>query len=671
VAEQKLVESSEPQITRHSPVALMVCGATPASNPDVQEAVRSFQTIDSVFVYVWPEDEPDLMSWCDQNGCEPSQVALLVSAEYNPSAVRSVFPHALFLGLSGNATQVDLMLQNPGEAEWKSIYEYAKRQWKISVRAQDDLQKHQKTVRRQQHQIKQLTDIGIALSAERTPARLLERILSEARSLANCEAGSLYLLREQAGGAESELVFKLAQNDKIQVPFKEKSIPLSKASLVGYVASTGQELIIDNAYAIGADKPYSFNPRFDLENGYKTHSLLVIPMRNHKGRVIGALQFINRSDASGNPVVFDEPVIELLRALSSQAALAIEKNLLIQEINELFESFVQASVKTIEQRDPATSGHSFRVAETTTALMTALPLAGVKRFAAMQITPSQLKEIRYAALLHDFGKVAVRENILTKARKLSDERLELYCYRIELQKERLRNRALKEEMAELHERPDRYPQIRRAIQQKLNQALNLLDEFLEAIQSANNPTILAAGAFEHLEAINQYEFCELDGRSGQLLRKEDLAALSVKKGSLTLQERQQIEDHVVHTRDFLSVLLWPQELAQVPDIAGAHHEKLDGSGYPLGLTGDQIPLPSRAMTVCDIYDALTAMDRPYKASVSTEVALNILCEEVSLGLLDKDMVDIFISSRVYGVVDANYKGPLKPSHERRKLVSLY
>ncbi len=593
-------------------------------------------------------------------GEDPSaDVVLLLVGSKTERSLRELFPDALCVGLFDGGADVDVRIDNVEIGDCLSVYEHVVRRWTREKQLLQYARAQRDTIGLQKRQIQQLADVGIALSAERVPGRLLNRILLEARSLANCEAGSLYLLSSNEEADERELVFKLAHNDLISIPFKEKRIPLSTSSLAGYVAITGNELVIDDAYTIDAEKPYSFNPRFDIENGYRTRSLLVIPMRNHKDRVVGVLQFINRCDDNGDPANFDSETVELLRALSSQAAIAIEKNSLIRNINELFESFVQASVKAIEQRDPSTSGHSFRVAETTTALLTALPLSGLKRFKQIEVTPENLKEVRYAALLHDFGKVGVRENILTKARKLTDEQLELYRYRVELQKERLRNRALKQEVEELHRRPEDFAAIRQRVRHSLNRAISVLDDYFSAIEEANNPTIKFSGSFEHLQKIGEYDFFELDGRPGKLLKKSDLVALSVTRGSLTEEERRQIEDHVVHTRDFLSVLPWPQELAKVPAIAAAHHEKLNGSGYPLGLIGEEIPLPSRVMTVCDIYDALTAMDRPYKSSVSVEMALGILQEEVAEGMLDADIVDVFIASRIYGVVDSNYKGPMK------------
>jgi len=560
--------------------------------------------------------------------------------------LRAWCPDALGVGGNSDVGSVDLVVpRDAPEPSLSSVLNHALRIAQLHRAARHD--EHHLEVRRRR--TRQLAEIGIALSTQRDPALLLETILTEARRLADCDAGSLYLIDETDG--VRRLSFKLAQNDTATVPFRETRLPVTAASLSGYVALTGRELNIVDAYEIPATEPYQFNRSFDEQVGYRTRSMLVLPMSDHKARIIGVLQFINRlvqrPDGSRGAAPFDDEVAELLRAVASQAAVAIQKNDLLRQISQLFESFVQASVKAIEQRDPSTSGHSFRVAETTTALLAALPRSGLARFRDLVVAPEHLTEVRYAALLHDFGKVGVRESVLVKANKLSDERLEVIRYRFELQKERLRRAALEREMSVLHADPREFAFARRRTKQELDRAISRLDDHFAAIVLANNPNVRAEGEFSHLEAIHANPFTEFDGSNGRLITDEDLLALSVRRGSLTPNERRQIEAHVAYTRDFLEVLPWPPELSRVPLIAGAHHEKLDGSGYPDGRRGDDIPLPSRVMTVCDIFDALTAMDRPYKSSVSVQTAFGILEEEAAAGLIDQDIVRVFIASGSY------------------------
>ena len=554
---------------------------------------------------------------------------------------RATCPNALMLALTPTTCDADVPMVTE-MALLTRVLDQVGRSWigQRDLRVELDLTRGR---------VRKLADIGVALTTQTDPDQLLDTLLTQARQLADCEAGSLYLMEPAEIGVS--LLFKLAQNDVVPVEFREERLPMTTESISGYVALTGRELNIEDAYELPDDAPYRFNRSFDERMGFRTSSMLVLPMRDHRGRLIGVLQFINRRkiapDGSSRIVAFDAEITELLRAIASQAAVSIQKSTLIRDINQLFEGFVQASVKAIEQRDPSTSGHSFRVAETTIALLTALPRSGVQRFAGIALTDEHLTEVRYAALLHDFGKVGVRERVLVKANKLTEERLELLKYRFELQKERLRRAAVEQELGLLHHQPDTFEVARRRVRRELAQKLTLVDDHFVAVVRANNPNVLAEGDYSHLNGIRAYQFREVDGSISGLITDADLLALSVRRGSLTPEERQEIQLHVVHTKEFLSVLPWPPELARVPEIAGAHHEKLDGSGYPNGLTGEEIPLASRVMTVCDIFDALTAMDRPYKAAMSLDTALRVLESEASAGMLDTDLVRIFIEARSF------------------------
>ncbi len=570
------------------------------------------------------------------------QAAVVLVEGAGAHGVRRRFPHALLVSEKEEAG-LDLLL--PGTVDDRALERllgHGESHWRRNLKVMELFRE----VGARRQRMSQLSDIALSLSTQMNFSDLLETILLEARRLAGCDAGSLYLIDESED--EPALVFKLAQNDSRDFPFIEQRLALTAESLAGYVALTGEELDIPDVYAIGDDKPYRFNRSFDDQNNYHTRSMLVLPMRDHRDNVVGVLQFINRIDPlEDDPVPFGEELVELLRAVASQAAVSIQKNLLIRDVNRLFESFVQASVKTIEQRDPSTSGHSFRVADTTVALLETLPRSGMARFRDLSFSDAHIREVRYAALLHDFGKVGVRENVLLKANKLTDERLELIQYRIELQKERLRRRAVERELEMLHHHAADIEVARRRVHRDLGTELTLLADFESMVLRANEPSVLDETVAEELREIRDYAYRELDGTLNGLITDADLLALSVRKGSLTPDERREIQAHVNHTREFLSVLPWPPELASVPEIAGAHHEKLDGSGYPQGLIGEQIPLASRVMTVCDIYDALTAMDRPYKKAMPVDRALAILEDEARQGLLDGDMVQIFIDSRVY------------------------
>ena len=577
----------------------------------------------------------------DIDGSLNQGVAVVVAPQANVVELRRAYPHALFLSEEAGLA-ADLQLKpDTTEDVLEGLLAHGEAHWRRNLKVLQLIRE----VGIRRHRMHQLSEIGLALSTRMELDELLETILSEARRIASCDAGSLYLVEE--GEDLRNLAFKLAQNDSLDVPYVEKRLPLTTESLAGYVALSGEELNINDVYELPNDTPYRFNRSFDEQMGYRTQSVLVLPMRNYRQEVVGVLQFINRlNPTTGEPTPFDEEIAELLRAVASQAAVSIQKNTLIRDINQLFESFVQASVKTIEQRDPTTSGHSFRVADTTVTLLEDLPRSQLSRFRDLSLSAEDLREVRYAALLHDFGKVSVREDVLTKPKKLTEDRLEIIRYRVELQKERLRRRAIEREMDFLHREVVELQAARHQVHRELAKELSQLDDYFEWVTRANEPNVLDEGDFAHLSSIREYGYREFDGTLGGLINDHELLALSVRRGSLTPDERREIQSHVVHTREFLSVLPWPPELQRVPEIAGAHHEKLDGSGYPQGLVEDQIPLASRVMTVCDIYDALTAMDRPYKPAMSDPQAFEILEDEASRGLLDTDIVQVFIRSRV-------------------------
>lgn len=507
--------------------------------------------------------------------------------------------------------------------------------------------------------LSRLADIGIALSSEKKLSALLSRILSEGRALGCCDAASLFLI-DESDPDSPQMVFTLAQNASIQAQFVEQRFDLNDHSIAGYVACHDTELSIVDAYAIPQDKPYSFNSNFDIQVGYRSVSLLAMPMKNYRGQVIGVLQFINRTKQPGvqlfdpqtaleNTIPFDEKTTVLLRALASQSAIAIENRLLIENIRQLFDGFVKASVVAIEQRDPTTSGHSFRVADLCLGLADVLPRTEHTEYRNIVFSKNDLRQLRYAALLHDFGKVGVREAVLIKPKKLTTHQYDIIQYRIRLTQESLRSQCFEKQLEIMKGSGDE--KQCQEIQNRAMAEIRRLDGFWYSVVAANEPSILQDETAADLREIAQYQALTAYEDPTALINAEELNALSIAKGSLTPEERLEIESHVTHTENFLRLIPWTPELSNIPDIAAAHHEKLNGAGYPKGLVKNQIPVPSRIMTVCDIYDALTASDRPYKPAVPHEVAFNILNAEAKSGLLDQDLVDIFIEARVFDVVE--------------------
>ncbi|HVC37108.1 MAG TPA: HD domain-containing phosphohydrolase, partial [Gammaproteobacteria bacterium] len=465
---------------------------------------------------------------------------------------------------------------------------------------------------RQRQRVRQLTDVGVALSSERSHQALLELILTEARRLAGCDAATIFLTEKHPDGS-SELVVHLAQNESVEFSFEEERLPLDLTSIAGYVTVTGDEINLADAYTPPVDRPWRFNSSFDQRFGYRTSSLYAVALRIPQGEIIGGIEFINRKrDPSqkltspdttlSETLPFSDELLPLVRSLASQAAVAIDNNRLLLAIEDMFEGFVVASVTAIEQRDPATSGHSFRVARLTTGLAEALPRSGVARFRSIHFNARQLRELRYAALLHDFGKIGVREHVLVKAHKLTPENYQAIRERINLETERLKRRALAQQLVMLRSGMSSHEELL-SIEQELESKLAALDAYWAAIQEANEPDILKSKPSKALKTAKNYTLSEQDI---PLLTEAEHRVLSIPRGSLTPEERREIESHVVHTYNFLRRIPWPADLAAIPEIAGAHHEKLDGSGYPRGRTQSDIPFPSRLMTVADIYDALTA-----------------------------------------------------------------
>jgi HD-GYP domain-containing protein (c-di-GMP phosphodiesterase class II) len=510
-------------------------------------------------------------------------------------------------------------------------------------------------------ELAELTSVGVALSTERNLLSLLDMILTQARRITSSDAGSLYLVeRPENGGSPTTLRFRLSQNYSLKdLPFQESTVPIDHTSLAGYTATTGEPLMIEDVYLLPNDVSYRQNRSFDEKFGYRTKSMLVIPMRTHRDEIIGVLQLINRkrdrdtllsSDAiiAEQVVPYDQQAVELVSALASQAAVAIENSLLYEDIEQLFEGFVTAAVTAIEQRDPTTSGHSGRVATLTVGLAEAVGRGGVGPYRGLHFTREQLRELRYAGLLHDFGKVGVSEQVLIKKKKLYPWDLDIIRHRFafllqrsDLQFERERaDYLLSHGTAQYEEYVSRLEQMRRTRRNELNR-------FLDAIVQANEPTILPEGSFEELKVINESTYIDFEGVERALLRDEELRFLMIRKGNLDDRERREIESHVTHTFRFLEQIPWTRELRRIPEIAYGHHEKLNGSGYPRRVTGAEIPVQTRMMTIADIFDALTATDRPYKRAVPAERALDILSEEAREGMIDHNLLKTFIEARIY------------------------
>jgi len=508
-------------------------------------------------------------------------------------------------------------------------------------------------------ELETLNKIGVALSTERNTDALLELILTKIREVTSCDAGSLYLVEDKSEGSK-HLVFKLTQSDSHSVPFRQFTLPIDTRSVAGYAAATGNVLNIKDAYRI-RNLPFRLNRDFDQRFGYRTKSMLVVPMKNQKDEVIGVVQLINakknrsakltsRQIVHREVLPFSERSQELASSLASQAAVALENNLLYREIENLFEGFVRASVLAIESRDPTTFGHSERVAKLTVGLAEAVDRMDSGPYREIHFTREDVRELRYASILHDFGKVGVREEVLVKAKKLYPSQIELIQRRFQYIRKVLEMDGLRKKLDYVLASGNQgYEPFFAELEAAKKQELDQLDDFLRNVLQANEPTVLPEKTSEKLTEIAGWTFMDPSGPTEPLVTPEELRFLTIPKGSLDPEERIQIESHVIHTFRFLSQIPWTKELKNVPVIAKAHHEKLDGSGYPYHMKAEEIPFQSKMMTISDIFDALTARDRPYKRAVPVVRALDIIGQEVKSQLLDPVLFQLFLDARIFEI----------------------
>lgn len=522
--------------------------------------------------------------------------------------------------------------------------------------------------------IEQLFDIGAALSSRYDLGELLNLILCKSRETTCSDAGSLYLV-DRSCPDFPVLLFKAAQNDsRPAVSFREFAMPLTKQSIAGYVALTGELLNLPDAYHPPENAPYQFNRNFDVDIGYRTRSMLAVPMRNRHGETIGVLQLLNRK-RQADVILRPENVIKatipysswecrVVQFLASQAGISIERNHLQTNIEQLFEGFIRTSIQAIEMRDPCTSGHSERVAQLSVRLSEEVDAVNTGVWQAIHFSEAQKQEIRYAALLHDFGKIGVPEAVLVKEKKLYPYQLDLIRQRFAVARrtleldtmqakyQQLLNDFQKLEPLDYGERREACPHCEaiQALDERLWEQLHQLERYWQVIELADMPQPLAPEWLALLEEMTNYHYCDVEGRLNPLITAEELEKLRVLYGNLTAFERRQMEAHVSKSYEFLKQIPWTKNLANVPNIAFAHHEKLDGSGYPQGLKANEISLQSQILTIADIYDALTAGDRPYKTGLSVDHALEILSEEAQKYRINSDLLALFKEREVFAVL---------------------
>ncbi len=491
-----------------------------------------------------------------------------------------------------------------------------------------------------------LYEVGIALSYEKDINKIINMILVKSKNITNSDAAAIWLL-ENSEDEKPHLRQKYSYNDSVAINSTEFSIPLDKTSISGYVASTGNYVILDDVQHLSGREGYVFNDEFDIAIGYKTISMMVVPLINNEEKVIGVLQLINRKNIKAvlppntdeyekYIIDYDLEILNLIQAFASQATIALENALLYNILENSFEAFVNAVIGSIEARDPTTSGHSMRVMMYTVILALSIHEQTEGIYKDVYFDEGQMEELRYACLLHDIGKISIKENILMKAKKLHQNQIDEIERRIVKGKYVYANKILQQISEEdfKHDIED--------IKEEYHSYIDLLNNVFQDIHKLNEPNTFDDAAPQKLTEIAKLYYESEDGNKEPILKDDEVYALKTSRGSLTEEERIIMNEHVVYSKNFLEKIPWTEHLKNITDIAAKHHEYLDGSGYPNGCKSDEISLQTRMMTIADIYDSLTASDRPYKKAVPMDISFRILREEAKAGKLDANLVEIFI-----------------------------
>lgn len=516
--------------------------------------------------------------------------------------------------------------------------------------------------------IKHVLSMSRQLNGVRDVPKLLHLILEKAREITNADAGSIYEIESPTDNIlDSTIHFRFTHNYSVKQNLSSFSIPVDDSSVVGNCVIRQEAINIPDMYKLSdsemdipAIRGIQHNRTFDKKLNYRSHSMLTVPIFDISRQVIGVIQLLNRKldfkaklinaeDFDKQVVPFNTKDIEHVEIVAQQSGIALENARMHEEIQGLFDGFVDASVTIIEQRDPTTSGHSHRVAELTMDLARIVDDIDEGEFKHTSFSEEQMKELRYAALLHDFGKLGVSENVLVKAKKLYPWQMDNLLERFELIRASYEIEYL-QKIGELYKNSkSKVHDIREEIYlREKKQKLAELESCLQFIIQNNEPSVTTGrSARERIQDIGNRVFTDIQGNKRRFLTDIDMDSLSITRGSLTTDEFFQIQGHVTHTYEFLKKIPWSKNLAAIPDIAAKHHEKLDGSGYPAKVSADNIPIQSRIMTIADIFDALTAADRPYKKSISPDNALSIMAEEVAQGKLDTSLFDLFVESKQY------------------------
>ena len=507
--------------------------------------------------------------------------------------------------------------------------------------------------------LKEITRIGAALSVEKNIHKLLEMIVDEAKSLTNADAGTLYILDKE----QKALQFQILQNDSMKIRLggtsgtetNLPSVPLfdsqgnpNHANVSSYAALTGEVINIPDVYdAEGFD--FSGPRNYDKSTGYRSKSMLVLAMRNHENETIGVLQLLNAQDLeTGDIVSFSPDYIDLVVSLASQGAVALTNTQLIQNLTDLFYAFIKSIATAMDEKSPYTGGHITRVVDLTMMIAKEINDTGQAPFQNTCFSDDEMEELRLAAWMHDVGKITTPEVIVDKATKLQSffDRIEFIETRFDLIATAIENDFLKHKL-ELSAEGKLDPEMISRLDQDMSEQITTVTKDFAFLRDINQAVeFMDDDKLKQLQNIAKKTY-HLNDRQHPYLTEDEILNLSIRKGNLTEEERGIIENHVEVTFKMLNELPFPKKHAMVPEYAAGHHEKLDGSGYPRHLSKDSLPLQSRIMAVADIFEALTAKDRPYKKPMKLSQALNILSFLKKDGHIDPDIHDLVISSNLF------------------------
>ena len=509
-----------------------------------------------------------------------------------------------------------------------------------------------------EERIKRLNEIGLALSREDDTNVIFELIMEEARNITNADARTLYMKSEDGKTMDFEIVRTdsmetvMGGTSGVEITFPpvqlyDDSGKANMNNINTYVAHTGKTLNIKDAYKEeGFD--FSGTKAFDENTGYRSTSFLTVPLKNHENDIIGVMQLLNSIDKkTGKVQIFTDEMQEQVESLASQGAVALTNKRLVAELKNLFESFIKLIATAIDKKSPYTGGHCERVPEIAMLLADAVEKTNEGKYKDFSMTEDERYELYIAAWLHDCGKVATPPHIVDKGMKLETitDRIETVDTRFEVLKRDVKISMLKKEIQLMKNGADK--NVINKLQKGFNKAIKQLDDDKEFIRKTNR-----GGEFMEEEDQNRvanigsYKWVS-DGTHVPFLDETEIRNLQIPKGTLLPEERETINEHIVITIDMLEKLPYPKNLKNVPEFAGGHHEKLDGTGYPKGLKDEDMSIQAKIMAIADIYEALTAADRPYKDGKKLSQAMRIMGFMKEDYEIDKDLFEIFVKEGVY------------------------